>query len=204
MPRLPAPPSPPLPHKGGGNRLRQAPRQLLHPKSRTPPAEISLGWGWSRSRAARISFACIALPWAGRLSAIQFMARRRAAVVPDYTCTRARLWCRFTRSASRFASRRPHRCTCTNGCAPAAGRARCLRWWNEDAQPSSSIDRRLQPFGRGAVMLGAAEPAAGELGQDHAGGRQRLAIDLARSIPQLRTHDRLGALIEDAFDSDHQ
>src|SRR5215470_13269702 len=66
------------------------------------------------------------------------------------------------------------------------------------------VDRRLQPLGRGAIVLGTTELAAGEIGEDGAGARQAPALDVARRVPQLRAHDRLGALIEHALDRHDQ
>ena len=43
----------------------------------------------------------------------------------------------------------------------------------------NSIQRRLQPLGRGAVMLRSAQLALGEVREDGPGARQALAIDLA-------------------------
>ena len=62
---------------------------------------ISPGLRWSRSPAAPISCACIALPWAGRSWATASMAARRAPADPACTCTPVRSWCRCTRTGRR-------------------------------------------------------------------------------------------------------
>jgi len=67
-----------------------------------------------------------------------------------------------------------------------------------------SVQRRLEPLRASAVVLRSADPALGEIGQDGTGARQAGAIHMARCIPQLRAHDRLGALEIDAIDGDRR
>src|ERR1700730_12016227 len=166
-------------------------------------AMTSLGLRSSRLPVAPINCACIALPWDGPSSATASMEAPRAQAVPGLACTRARSWCRSTRIARRFASPRPCRRTCSNCCARADGLmtrspADC------DVAPARSalrsVQRRLQALGRGTVMGLAANLAVGQLGENCAVARQALAVHVARRIPQLRAHDRLCALVEDAVD----
>src|SRR5262245_49936495 len=53
------------------------------------------------------------------------------------------------------------------------------------------------------VVFRAAFLALGDLGDDRAVAWQRRAINHARRVPQLRAHDRLGALKIDALDLHH-
>src|ERR1700745_115090 len=163
----------------------------------------SLGLRSNRSPVAPINFACIAPPWDGPSLATASREAPRGQAVPALACTRARSWCRSTRIARRFASVRPCRRTCSNCCARADGRvtrspADC------DVAPARSalrsVERRLQALGRGTVMGLAAHLAVGQLRENRAVARQALAVHVARLIPQLRAHDRLRALVEDAVD----
>src|SRR6202044_1746596 len=70
-----------------------------------------------------------------------------------------------------------------------------------DASPTS-INRRLETLRRGAVVLRAAHRAVGEAGEDGARGRQGLAVDPGRRVPQPGARDRLGTLIVDPLDGD--
>src|SRR6516165_1840560 len=162
----------------------------------------SLGLRSSRSPAAPINCACIALPWAGPSSATASMAALRGRTLLPLTCTHARSWCRSTRTARRSASPRRCRRTCSCFCARADGRGRRPRNDRDVAATRSaprSVQRRLQALGCGTVMGLAAKLSVGQLGEDRAVARQALAVDVARWIPQLRAHDRLRALIKDAI-----
>ena len=50
-------------------------------------------------------------------------------------------------------------------------------------QKTDSVELRLVPFRRFAVIFLAAELALAEFGDDGAGGRQALAVDLGRRVP---------------------
>jgi hypothetical protein len=74
-------------------------------------------------------------------------------------------------------------------CARADGGYRLVAWLTGIRGASDprrrSVQRRLQPSrARVAVVLRPAHLALGEIGQDRAGARQALAIDMARRVPQ--------------------
>ena len=81
---------------------------------------------------------------------------------------------------------------------PAPSRPRAER------REAASVDRLLHPLRREAVVLVAAQLAAADLGEDFSGGRQAGALDLHRRVPELGSHDRLGALEEHLLDRDHE
>src|SRR6516165_2092779 len=65
------------------------------------------------------------------------------------------------------------------------------------------VQRLLDPLRLAAIVLGTANLAARDFGENGAGAGQALAIDMARRIPQFRTHDGFGALIKHALHRDH-
>src|SRR6266508_3397732 len=181
---------------------------LLRATTRQAPHRVawtSAGSRLSRSRAAPTSCVCIALQWGGRSSATASTEARREQSRPACTCTHAKSWCRFTTTARRSASPRPCRRTCSICCMRADGRVHQSPNDGAASRPwRGSVQRRLQTLGRRAVVSLAAESAVGQLGQNRAVARQALAIDMARWLPQLRAHDRLGALKEDAVDGNDE
>src|ERR1700682_5279073 len=58
-----------------------------------------------------------------------------------------------------------------------------------------------RPF---AVVALAADAVVAERRQDLAGAGQALGVDMARRVPQFRTHQRAGALEIDCIDLDHR
>jgi hypothetical protein len=66
------------------------------------------------------------------------------------------------------------------------------------------INRRLDPLRIGGVMRLGVDLAGRDGGENLAAGRQHLAVLSGRRVPQLRAHDRLGALVVDGVDRDDE
>ena len=108
-------------------------------------------------------------------------APRRAAAARPCICTRARSWCRSTRTASRSASRAPvpaHMQERLDACG-WTGECRLVDARRRDDQYSVALSRS------GAARSCSSPPTLPlrEIGEDRAGARQALALDVARRHP---------------------
>ncbi len=132
-PRAEEPPPNP-PHGSASLRRGREPARRVAPKSNSKQLTwLALEPLTGRTHQLRVHCAAQGLADRRRHDLRQRAARSAGR---RCSCTRARSWCRSTRTGTRSRVMAPVPLTCRSASTPAAGRARCFTWWTSRSSPS--------------------------------------------------------------------